>query len=224
MSNDAKKTSQLDITTTLSNNDRVVVLRTSGTLATQTITANNLAIGLANVFPIASSISAGVIKVGNNLTINATGYLNAVNVAASSANNALYLGGTEAASYQLKILDTNNVEVNSAEGVDNTNYQSNATLLSLTTQVQKLGTDGLDQDHHYYLPNGTEGQIMYFTTNGTGASSHLLVWMDNMRLFDGTVITNSYWLWNGGGWDRSTAFTIFTDGAWNIDGGFWGPL
>jgi hypothetical protein len=170
MSNDAKKVSQLGVTTTLTNTDRVVVLHDpSGSPSVNTITKDNFF---------------------------------------ASFNK----------------LSTNDVTVNSEVGVDQINYIIKATTLSLSKQVQKLGTGGLDQDHHYYLPDGFEGQIMYFTAKtGAGASGHLLVWMQNMRLPDGSIITDSYWLWNGGGWDRSTAFAIFTDGAWNINGGDWGP-
>ena len=122
-------------------------------------------------------------------------------------------------------LKTVNVDVNSSTVANSINYQEEATLLSLGTKVQKLGTGGIDQPHHYYLPDGKDGQLMYMTTKtGTDASGNIWIWMDNLRIPTGEVIANSYWQYNGSGWDRSLALTMFIDGAWNIDGGFWGPL
>jgi hypothetical protein len=51
MSNDAKRTSQLGIATTLSSTDRVVVLKTGASQNTQTITTPNLMKALANTIP-----------------------------------------------------------------------------------------------------------------------------------------------------------------------------
>jgi hypothetical protein len=120
-------------------------------------------------------------------------------------------------------LSINNVAVNSATS-SNTNYKTTATTLSLTKQVQSLGTNSEDQAHNYYLPNGSNGQLMYITTKtGNYAEENILIWMDNMRIPSGEVIANSYWIWNGAGWARSLALTMFVDGAWNIDGGGWGP-
>jgi hypothetical protein len=73
MANDAKKVSELGITTSLSANDRIVVLTNpTSTPVTQTITLSNL---VANSIPKANTIAFGVIKVGNNLSVNATGFL-----------------------------------------------------------------------------------------------------------------------------------------------------
>jgi hypothetical protein len=51
MSNDAKRTSQLGIATTLSSTDRVVVLKTGANANTQTITMPNFSKGVANTIP-----------------------------------------------------------------------------------------------------------------------------------------------------------------------------
>jgi hypothetical protein len=265
MTDNSKKLSELPQATTLAKTDRVVILRDpSGSASARTITVNNF----TNSLRYSSDSESGVIKVGNNLTINATGYLNAVNIASSVANNTSFVGSVSAANvvsnsqlssnlanyqtifglaanvatlgYQTisglaanvailtanvgRILTTNNVPVNSELSVDNTNYKTNATTLSLNTRVQKLGTDDLEQAHNYYLPDGSEGQLMYITTkNCDFAEGNILIWMDNMRLPSGVLIANSYWMWNGGGWGRSLASVMFIDGAWNIDGGAWGP-
>jgi hypothetical protein len=72
MAGDTKKTSQLGIATTLANTDRVVVLTNpNSTAQTQTITVNNFISSMRY----ANTSTAGVIKVGQNLTVNATGHL-----------------------------------------------------------------------------------------------------------------------------------------------------
>lgn len=73
MSNDAKKISSLAIATTLSANDRVVVLTNpASSPSVRTITVNNLTSSIRY----ANTTAAGVVKVGNNLSVNSTGFLN----------------------------------------------------------------------------------------------------------------------------------------------------
>jgi hypothetical protein len=119
-------------------------------------------------------------------------------------------------------LSINNAAINSAVDVTTSNYKTLATTL-LLKQVQALGTNGLDQDHHYYLPNGTEGQLMYFTAKTGLYINRIYVWMEKIRTGDSTIIEDGFWNIFGGGWDRSATFAIFANGAWNIDGGGWGP-
>jgi len=72
MAGDTKKTSQLGIATTLANTDRVVVLTNpNSTAQTQTITVNNFISSMRY----ANSSAAGILKLGQNLTINATGHV-----------------------------------------------------------------------------------------------------------------------------------------------------
>lgn len=98
MANDAKKTSQLGIATTLSANDRVVVLTSPASSAqTQTISISNLITNSSSVR--ANTSSYGVVKIGSGLSVNATGFLNSANtgntgtitftnnIISSSANN-----------------------------------------------------------------------------------------------------------------------------------------
>ena len=77
MSNDAVRTSQLGIVTTLANTDRVVVLTNPATAAqTQTVAVSTLGTVLAaNALPHANATNFGVIKVGNNLFIDTNGIL-----------------------------------------------------------------------------------------------------------------------------------------------------
>ena len=95
MANDAIKTSQLGIVTTLSSNDRVVVLTNPASSAqTQTISLANFANSLvANAFPIANSTQLGVIKVGAGLSIAANGVLTApMPVANTSSYGVIKVG------------------------------------------------------------------------------------------------------------------------------------
>lgn len=77
MANDANKTSNLLVTnTTSSSNDRVLILKyANGAFTTRTISVPNL---FGNGAPYANTTKAGVVKVGNNLSINASGHLNHV--------------------------------------------------------------------------------------------------------------------------------------------------
>jgi hypothetical protein len=94
MSDNSKKVSQLPIATDLATTDRVVILRDpSGSPSVRTITKDNL----TNSLRYANSSVSGVVKVGDYLTVNATGYLNASNP--ELANNASYLGGYAANQY-----------------------------------------------------------------------------------------------------------------------------
>jgi len=78
MTGQTVKTSNLGITTTLSANDRVVVLTNPASSAqTQTITANNLASSIVGLTPYANASNAGVFKVGAGLSINVNGVLSA---------------------------------------------------------------------------------------------------------------------------------------------------
>ena len=79
MANDAIKTSQLGIVTTLSPSDRVVIVTNpSSSAQTQTITATNLARAFANtIMPIANSTQLGVIKIGAGLSVAANGVVTA---------------------------------------------------------------------------------------------------------------------------------------------------
>ena len=82
MANDSRRVSQLNITTTLSANDRVLVLTNpaSNTPNTQTITFNNLGVLMANTFlPIANTTNRGVVKVdGVTINVSTNGTLSAI--------------------------------------------------------------------------------------------------------------------------------------------------
>ena len=91
MTGQTVKTSNLGITTTLSANDRVVVLTNPDSSAqTQTITANNLANSVVSLLPYANATNAGVIRVGSGLSVSAGGVLSApISIPGSYANDAV---------------------------------------------------------------------------------------------------------------------------------------
>lgn len=95
MSNDSKRISELSIATTVSANDRVVVLTNPNSSPNvYTISAVNLAKSLvANIFPIANSSSFGVIKIGPGLAIAANGVVTApLPIANSSSFGVIKVG------------------------------------------------------------------------------------------------------------------------------------
>jgi hypothetical protein len=121
------------------------------------------------------------------------------------------------------ILSISNVAINNSDTANTSNYKTQATTLLLTKQSQSLGTNNLNQDHHYYLPNGSEGQVMYFTAKTGLYIDRIFVWAENLRNFTGAVINNRYWIPFGNGWERSLAIAVYVDGAWNIDSTGTGP-
>lgn len=88
MANDAKKTSDLGITTAAAQTDRLVILTNpSTTPALQTIQVLNVANTIASAIPAASGSTAGVVKVGTNMSIS-NGYISATGVAAPANSNS----------------------------------------------------------------------------------------------------------------------------------------
>jgi len=76
MTNDAKRTSQLGIVTTLNANDRVVVLTNPDSAAqTQTVSVNTVIGTIANALPIATNTTLGVVYAGPGISISANGQL-----------------------------------------------------------------------------------------------------------------------------------------------------
>lgn len=96
MANDAKRTSQLTVTTSLANTDRLVVLTNPASSAqTQTITVNNFIYNTINNFPIANTTQRGVVRSGNVVIAAANGVLsvNSLNFAATIVTGNLTVNG-----------------------------------------------------------------------------------------------------------------------------------
>jgi hypothetical protein len=82
MADNSKKLSELPTASNAASSDRVLILRDpAGSPSTRTISVDNLTSSIRY----ANTSVAGIVKVGNNLSINATGYLNAQ---AGGANNS----------------------------------------------------------------------------------------------------------------------------------------
>jgi hypothetical protein len=172
MSNDARKVSNLNISTTLSSNDRVVVLTNPSSFAqTQTISLSNFAYSLTqNNIPIANSSQLGIIKIGNTLSIAANGV---VDISISSFGEGFSLTASD------KI-------------VTNELYSTN---VSNTTQHYRLT---LDTNGVVHLPdesiiNGATlktvpGNYAGITAGPVGKDEDSWVWVDN----DGTWIATDY--------------------------------
>ena len=73
MADNAKKVSELPTASNVASTDRVLVLRNpAGSASVRTVTLNNFTDSIRT----SNTTAAGVIKVGNNLSVNATGFLN----------------------------------------------------------------------------------------------------------------------------------------------------
>jgi len=100
-------------------------------------------------------------------------------------------------------------------GVTTATYQANATILDETLTVHKL------LSYDYYLPNGDEGSIIYFTPKTSVPSTGVNVWVDRLRKYN--YITTQWvettssrvTVFVSG---NSSAHAIFTDNCWCFHG------
>ena len=75
MTDNSKKLSEIPQASNVASTDRILVLRDpSGDASTRTVTVNNF----TNSLRYANTTVSGLVKVGNNLSINATGFLNEI--------------------------------------------------------------------------------------------------------------------------------------------------
>ena len=197
MANDAKRTSQLTVTTALANTDRLVVLTNPASSAqTQTITVNNFIYKTINNFPIANTTQRGVVRVdGTTITITANGTLS------SGAN-----------SINKPVIASNN-------SVNTTNYSTNATILDITKQIQYLISNGTSGQIHFYLPPGSNGQIMHFAAQTSQHMDDMYIWVDNVRKINTSTLTSpAKWLpFSSANNPRTFGSGVYIDGAWNFD-------
>jgi hypothetical protein len=129
MANDAKKVSELAVTTTLSANDRVVILASPATAANvKTITASNFANGLisSGIIPTANTTQLGVVKVdGTTITISNGTISGAAiyNQTLNSNSNVTFASLTTS-----NITSQNSVTINVANGSYSWTFQANGEL------------------------------------------------------------------------------------------------
>ena len=96
-------------------------------------------------------------------------------------------------------------------------YATSATTLTVTKQVHKLTSSD------YYLPPGTEGQIVYFVPT-TGAGTNIRVWFQRWRsMASGTateIVGEAWYPFSATSGGFIPIYAIYTDSAWNTSHGF----
>jgi hypothetical protein len=161
MADDSKRVSELGITSTLSSNDRVLVLTNPDSSPNvQTITVNNFAVKLANVLPIANSTTLGVIKIGPGLSVAANGVVSApLPVASNTVTGVVKIGAGI------------NFDVNGIISVAGFNY-ANAT----TAGIVKVGNNLSVNATGFMNTPGTGSWTFDGTRANTGGSQNS--WID----------------------------------------------
>jgi len=96
-------------------------------------------------------------------------------------------------------------------------YVTSATTLVVTKQVHKLTS--ID----YYLPPGTEGQIVYFVPT-TGAGTSIRIWFQRWRsMSTGTateIVGTAWYPFSATTGGFIPVYAIYTDGAWTTSHGY----
>jgi hypothetical protein len=96
-------------------------------------------------------------------------------------------------------------------------YITSATTLVVTKQVHKLTS--ID----YYLPPGTEGQIVYFVPT-TGAGTSIRIWFQRWRsMSSGTateIVGTAWYPFSATTGGFIPVYAIYTDGAWTTSHGY----
>jgi hypothetical protein len=201
MANDSKRVSQLGVITTISANDRIVVLTNPGAAGAnlQTVTVNAFSYALANnTLPIANTTKRGVVSV-DGTTINA------------AANGQLSLTGIpRARSFYETPMGSNN-------GVSSGNFTITATALRVNTEIQYLNANGLSGERHFYLPVAANGTMINFIVKTPLYSSNVVIWVNSARKMSQTSITTPAAWTPFGSLDRNLATAVYLDGAWNFD-------
>lgn len=166
MTDNSKKLSQLPIAANVASTDRVLILRDpSGSPSTRTITVNNF----ISTMPVANSTQFGVVKVGTDLSVNATGYLNATQGLPEDNRNY---------GYTLSIDDSGNVVWSAFSGVyslktinDTTTYTATA-----TDTVLLVDPNAVDANIEITLPlngNTVQGK-QYIIKNINAGANHVV--------------------------------------------------
>ena len=149
MANDSKRVSELGITTSVSANDRLVVLTNPNTSAqTQTITVGNLGYSLTqNVIPIANATQLGIIKIGDGLVVGANGVVTAPIPIASTVQTGVVKIGNG-----INVNANGVISVNLNQDTDFTNVTSN--VIPIANNTYSLGNSSM-QWKSLYVSNNT---------------------------------------------------------------------
>jgi hypothetical protein len=166
MTDRAKKITELDAITSPASTDLLIIeTDPSGTPSTKKITLQNLLNAgyiTSNAYQVANSTSSGVIKVGSQLSINATGHLSAnINVANTTGAGIIKVGD------QLSINATGFLNTNL-----NTANVSSAGVIKVGNNVSVNATGFLNIDLSTYVTNdGLNYALNDYVTTGILATN-----------------------------------------------------
>jgi hypothetical protein len=130
------------------------------------------------------------------------------------ANNASALGSLAAS-----VLAINKPAIGTNTSVNTSNYTTNARILDTTKQIQYLISNGTSGEIHFYLPPGSNGQVMYFVAQTSQHMDDVYVWVDNVRKINISTLTSpAKWLpFSSTNNPRTVGTGIYIDGAWSFD-------
>jgi hypothetical protein len=150
-------------------------------------------------------------------------------VTAATANDVVYIVANTAGTAVSRKITVNNLNKYNSVSANTTgtanasitsaNYQANATSLDVNKGVQVLDAGSTTANKHFYLPDGLEGQVMYFVTKESTHMDKIYVWMDNIRVHNqaGILTSGIVWIPFPTSKPRTVATAVFAAGAWNID-------
>ena len=224
MTDNSKKVSELPQATTLAKTDRVVILRDpSGSPSVRTITVDNL----SNSLRYANNTVSGVVKVGDNLSINETGFL--------SSDFPVYANDSIAGIIKVGDYLTVNATgyLNAEAGVSISDFGEGFSLTDSDKIVtNKLySTNETQSTQHYRLTLDTNGVVHLpdesiingatlktvpgdgnwagITAGPVGKDEDSWVWVDNYGTWIATDYSNNAFTWN---FDNSGNLTSPLDG------------
>jgi len=146
---------------------------------------------------------------------------------AATANDVVYIVANTAGTAVSRKITVNNlskynsVSVALTGGVgsaNSTNYQTIATALDVNKTVQYLNAGANNSPKHFYLADGTEGQVMYLVAKESAYMNFIYVWAGNFRIYNQTGVKQAlpFYPFNSV-WSRTLSTIVFAGGAWNLD-------
>ena len=227
MSNDAVRTSQLGITTTLANTDRVVVLTNPTTAAqTQTVALTTLATTLAsNVMPIANSTQLGVIKIGAGLAVAANGVVTAPLPIATPTNLGVVKIGTGLVIDDTGLLSSTGGSGNTGNVTFGTTpYYGNGDEISSINPLVLRGNNYVTS----VINNANNGfaELWWHNrdydagtiANNTGVDVDFYLENDGAYLYTGKYVNSTSYASYGWHWDMDGNYNIPSGGDIRLDG------
>jgi hypothetical protein len=116
----------------------------------------------------------------------------------------------------LTIATANGVQTSEADY----EHYTNATHISLTSQVSLLGTNEDGSGVYFYLPPGANGQLIQLAFDGNGSAGNIGVWVDNGRYLSG-VYSPGLMIPFGYNQNGTLVSALYINGAWNFNVNSW---